>query len=316
MIWSHYGECVSSEDEYRESEIKTYSTIRQGHEVANEPLLDILLSLSANHVATGLVEGVDLLRRQVACDLAHVTYNLVNKRLRLAGLAKDKVSLALVGNLDESITSHVLDTLVGFVHEFEELIDDSLQELPMSLEEARVLADNVHDVTGDDSLVVLATLLFGQAEQIFDYGDEEALFRLLVHSTRNGSNGPAESIAIGPRPLGIVDLASQLFRHDLLRVNDVEMGEEDETFPGGLVELDGVALLDKLTHNLALVVFDNEDLFRTDHFFNHNLTQIGKDLRILVLPERVIGKHIGVRSTAVSETAHVHGDEWIKVSNG
>ena len=37
-------------------------------------------------------------------------------------------------------------TFVGFMHELEELVDDSLEEFPVRLEESWVLADNVHDV--------------------------------------------------------------------------------------------------------------------------------------------------------------------------
>ena len=44
------------------------------------------------------------------------------------------------------------------MHELEQLVDDSLQKLPMSFEEPRVLPDDVHDVGCDDSLVVLTTL--------------------------------------------------------------------------------------------------------------------------------------------------------------
>jgi hypothetical protein len=66
------------------------------------------------------------------------------------------------------------------VHELEELVDDRLQELPVRLQEPRVLSDNVHDVGRADSLVVFASLLFGQAEQVLDDGDQETLLGLFV----------------------------------------------------------------------------------------------------------------------------------------
>ena len=53
---------------------------------------------------------------------------------------------SLLSDFDESITSHVLNTLVSLVSELEELIDDSLEELPVSLEETRVLSNDVHDI--------------------------------------------------------------------------------------------------------------------------------------------------------------------------
>ena len=51
-----------------------------------------------------------------------------------------------------------MPTFVGLVHKLEKLINDRLQKLPVRLEEARVLSDDVHDVAGDDGLVILATL--------------------------------------------------------------------------------------------------------------------------------------------------------------
>lgn len=48
------------------------------------------------------------------------------------------------------------------VHELEELVDDSLEELPMCLEESRILPDDVHDVRGYDSFVILSALHFSE----------------------------------------------------------------------------------------------------------------------------------------------------------
>lgn len=104
-------------------------------------------------------------------------------------------------NLDESITSHILYSLVGLVRKLKQFVDYSLKKLPVRLEETRVLADNVHNIgrTATDRgqsvkaksakternlhycLVVLASLHFGQTQQIFDDGHQESLFRLLVH---------------------------------------------------------------------------------------------------------------------------------------
>lgn len=47
---------------------------------------------------------------------------------------------------------------MSLVHKLKEFVHDSLEELPVRFQEARILADNVHDVGGDDSLVVLAAL--------------------------------------------------------------------------------------------------------------------------------------------------------------
>lgn len=50
----------------------------------------------------------------------------------------------------------------------------------MRFEEARILTDDVHNVGSDDGLVVLSSLHLGQAEQLFDDVDQEALLVLLV----------------------------------------------------------------------------------------------------------------------------------------
>ena len=71
-------------------------------------------------------------------------------------------------------------TLVRLVHELKELVNDRLQELPVGFEEAGILADNVHDVGRDNSLVVLAALNLAKPEQVLDDGNKEALLRLLI----------------------------------------------------------------------------------------------------------------------------------------
>ena len=68
----------------------------------------------------------------------------------------------------------------------------------MCLKESRILTDNIHNVTGHDSFVVLSSLHFGQSKQVLDYSDQEALLCLLVHGTRDGTDSPTEGIAVGP----------------------------------------------------------------------------------------------------------------------
>jgi hypothetical protein len=66
------------------------------------------------------------------------------------------------------------------MHKFKELVDDSFEELPMGLEEARVLSDDVHDIRRNDGLVVLAALNLTKTQEILDYCDKEALLSLLI----------------------------------------------------------------------------------------------------------------------------------------
>lgn len=72
---------------------------------------------------------------------------------------------------------------MGLVHEFEQLVDNSFQELPMSLEEPRILADDIHDIRGYDSLVVFTPFDFAESEQILDDRDQESLLRFLIWQT-------------------------------------------------------------------------------------------------------------------------------------
>ena len=71
--------------------------------------------------------------------------DLVDKGLGFSRLLSDEVTTTLLSDFDERIAGHVLHSLVRLVHELEELVDDCLEELPVSLEESGVLSDNVHD---------------------------------------------------------------------------------------------------------------------------------------------------------------------------
>lgn len=52
------------------------------------------------------------------------------------------------------------------MHELKELVHHRFEKLPMCSEEAWILAHDVHDVGGDDGLVVLSPLLLTQAQQV------------------------------------------------------------------------------------------------------------------------------------------------------
>jgi hypothetical protein len=75
-------------------------------------------------------------------------------------------------------------------------------------------------------------------------------------------------------PIRAVHLSRQFLGHDLLSVDNIQMGEEDQALSCGLVELNGVRLLDELPNNLTLVILDNQHLLGTDHLFNHDLPQV------------------------------------------
>jgi hypothetical protein len=66
------------------------------------------------------------------------------------------------------------------MHELKELIHDCLEELPVRFEEPGILANDIHDVGRNDSLVVLAPLDFTETKKILDDSDQEALLCLFV----------------------------------------------------------------------------------------------------------------------------------------
>lgn len=70
------------------------------------------------------------------------------------------------------------------MHELKELVDDSLEELPVSTEEAWVLPYNVHDVGGDDGLVVFPPLLLAQPQQVLKCRHTQIKTHVLTQSAR------------------------------------------------------------------------------------------------------------------------------------
>ena len=52
-----------------------------------------------------------------------------------------------MGDFDKSVASHVLNALVRLVHELEELVDNSLQELPVGAQKAGIAIARIVDPT-------------------------------------------------------------------------------------------------------------------------------------------------------------------------
>lgn len=86
----------------------------------------------------------------------------------------------LLRNLDESVASHVLYTLMSLVHELKQFVHDCFEELPVRFQESRVLADDVHDVGSDDGLVVFAALQLDKPKQLFDDRYKKSFLRVLI----------------------------------------------------------------------------------------------------------------------------------------
>lgn len=71
-------------------------------------------------------------------------------------------------------------TLMSFVHELEELVDDGLEELPVCFKESRILTNNIHDVGRDNSFVVLPPFDLAKPKKILDYSNKETFLLFLV----------------------------------------------------------------------------------------------------------------------------------------
>lgn len=86
--------------------------------------------------------------------------------LRIAQLHTNTRRTHLLRYLEEGVTRHILHPGMQLVHELEQLVHYSPQELPVRLQEPRVLSHHVHDVRRDDGLVVLSPLHLAQVQQI------------------------------------------------------------------------------------------------------------------------------------------------------
>lgn len=53
----------------------------------------------------------------------------------------------------------------------------------MCLQEARILAHDIHDIGGDDRLVVFAPFELTKAEKVLDDSDQKPFFSLLIYAT-------------------------------------------------------------------------------------------------------------------------------------
>ena len=69
------------------------------------------------------------------------------------------------------------------MHKFEQLVNYSLQELPVCSKEPGVLPDDIHDVGRNNSLIVLAFLLFAKAQQVFNNSHQEPLLVFFMHGS-------------------------------------------------------------------------------------------------------------------------------------
>ena len=86
------------------------------------------------------------------------------------------------------------------------------------------------------------------------------------------------------------------------------MGQVHQTFARGLIQLDGIALLDELAHDLTFVVLDDQHLFGLHHLLDHDGPQVGEHVGILVLAQGIIGEHARMRRADRRQATDAHSD--------
>jgi hypothetical protein len=66
------------------------------------------------------------------------------------------------------------------MHELEKFVYHCLEKFPVSFEKSRVLANDVHNITCDHSLIILSPNHFCESQQLFDEINKEAFLGLFV----------------------------------------------------------------------------------------------------------------------------------------
>ena len=72
-------------------------------------------------------------------------------------------------------------------------------------------------------------------------------------------------------------LIVQLFSHDSLRVQAVNVRQVHQCFPHVLVKVDAVRVLHELPHNFSLLVFNDENFFGPGHPADHHHSHLFDD---------------------------------------
>ena len=137
-------------------------------------------------------------------------------------LPPDELHTRPLANLKESVARHVFDPRVRLMHELEQLLDNSLQELPVPLQEYRELSDHVHYITRHHRLVVFPSFAFAKRQQVFNHSNYEFLFGVFFQSTRNAANGSTQCREFLPAPFGLIHLGLQLVHYDVFSVFRVQ----------------------------------------------------------------------------------------------
>mmetsp|Transcript_13038 Transcript_13038/g.37524 ORF Transcript_13038/g.37524 Transcript_13038/m.37524 type:complete len:393 (+) Transcript_13038:661-1839(+) len=154
----------------------------------------------SDHVGDRLEVGTDVKVLQLGNVLRDPPDNLLDEGHLLALLIRHELPLALLADLEEGVDGHLLHTRKVFVHELEQLEQHGLEELPVRSQEARVLANDVHDVARDYGLVLFSSLQLAQRQQVLNHRDQESLLVDLLHGAAYGPDRPAQAVEHCRRP--------------------------------------------------------------------------------------------------------------------
>ena len=147
----------------------------------------IRVLLLTDHPAHTFVDQQLLVRLEVSQICGKVGDDCLDKGFGITVINLHEHLLSKLCNLQVGLAGHVLNTWVALVHKFVQFVHDCLEEGPVVDKEAGELADNVHDVGGDEGLGVLSHRLLAEIEELLDDSAEELVFPINIHAPRDGS---------------------------------------------------------------------------------------------------------------------------------
>ena len=160
-----------------------------------------------------------------------------------------------LGNLQEGFRGHVLNARVLFVHELVQLLDHRLQERPVTHEEVREAADDVHDVRRHQGLVVLALLFLAQVQQFLHHLHDEVVFLFGFHSSTDRAKSPAELLkAVKTEVVLVTRDFLEAALDSPVHTLSVDVGHEDECLSHLLVEIETLDIDALLLDSISIFI--------------------------------------------------------------
>jgi hypothetical protein len=150
----------------------------------SQELLDqlwLLILCCRDHVADSFVYLEALVGFEVFAVLRdHV--NEVDDVWLVVLLADSEHMLCRLGDLEEGLTGHVLDTWMLLMHELVQFLDDGSEESPMVAQERWELTDDIHNVRSYKSLVAFSLSLLAEVKELLNNADHKLVFVFIAHA--------------------------------------------------------------------------------------------------------------------------------------